>query len=611
MIDIMRTAGCWGLSLRYAVLMAMPKAKMDIKDRSKFLSYEHYEEAGKVFEHQLVEFCQDRNTNLNALKENGKAREQFASCVVVDFHKSHMILMKNIGYDADDIESGEFAMVIGLAIVAFFENDLFGTLKKFMKGAVGSFGIMCSSSEDADRQICLAARGQTMSVAFYPKSGFLCFGSEQAAVKAGMNFHMPGGDLPETKVSSKDKSVCQSTCRLDLDDLHGEVMLLDWSGVRTDGDPMVDVSVHREGGKFPTDLCLKEKGRLTFLDDNELLKPLPMDSKNIVQEDIHDIPGVLDNIQKCHGYLLAQYSIHDIPGVLDNIQKQWKSGGLNRLTFMTFARCLLNERILGRKRGEIRSGNIDILVTGCEVSLWLAEQFAADLQRILPKLNIRAMSSNKILGIMGQELQVPACGFPIDTRVTDLHRSIVLMVSHSGGTFGTLSVAKLLQSTTQNLFVVTSEWDTQIGKQLRSMNESHDCFNSRIFSTDIGVRTAEPCSLSVAATHQLLTQILEYTCATILENPDCIDVTGIRVREQDLSYLERCNQDNIDELKSIVFLPERGEEINVENYGASALMKAGDRFANHVLENIKSYILCILYILGTVTAGKSEMLGFR
>lgn len=82
--------------------------------------------------------------------------------------------MKNIGYDADDIESGEFAMVIGLAIVAFFENDLFGTLKKFMKGAVGSFGIMCSSSEDADRQICLAARGQTMSVAFYPKSGFLC-----------------------------------------------------------------------------------------------------------------------------------------------------------------------------------------------------------------------------------------------------------------------------------------------------------------------------------------------------------------------------------------------------------------------------------------------------
>ncbi len=42
------------------------------------------------------------------------------------------------------------------------------------------------------------------------------------------------------------------------------------------------------------------------------------------------------------------------------------------------------------------------------------------------------------------------------------------------------------------------------GKQLRSMY-SDDLLSSRIFSTEVGVRPAEPCSVSVVATHQLLT----------------------------------------------------------------------------------------------------------
>ncbi|MGK3756291.1 MAG: hypothetical protein ACI8RD_008602 [Bacillariaceae sp.] len=38
--------------------------------------------------------------------------------------------------------------------------------------------------------------------------------------------------------------------------------------------------------------------------------------------------------------------------------------------------------------------SVDILVTGCEVSLWLAEQFASDLQKALPKLYVRAGPSS-------------------------------------------------------------------------------------------------------------------------------------------------------------------------------------------------------------------------
>jgi hypothetical protein len=38
---------------------------------------------------------------------------------------------------------------------------------------------------------------------------------------------------------------------------------------------------------------------------------------------------------------------------------------------------------------------IDLLVAGVEASLWLAEQFAGDLRRIFPYLNVATISANK------------------------------------------------------------------------------------------------------------------------------------------------------------------------------------------------------------------------
>ena len=104
------------------------------------------------------------------------------------------------------------------------------------------------------------------------------------------------------------------------------------------------------------------------------------------------------------------------------------------------------------------------------LELWVAEQFCADLQKCFPRLGVKACSSNKLLGLFGQELPTPAIGFPFTSRT--LHggnNPIVIIVSHSGGTFAPLACSNLLQSFSSSIFVVTSEWDTQIGKQLRSM----------------------------------------------------------------------------------------------------------------------------------------------
>jgi hypothetical protein len=227
---------------------------------------------------------------------------------------------------------------------------------------------------------------------------------------------------------------------------------------------------------------------------------------------------------------------------------------------------------------------VDILITGCEVSLWLGEQFASDLSALMPKLNIKttageltqnaihaqmlakapkippkcpklraqmlakvpkmprkvpkvppklcsacpySASSNKLLGLFGQEFAIPQTGHQLTENTWDLDGTVVIIVSHSGGTFAPLASSNLMQAKTNNIFVVASEWDTQVGKQLRKMPAGNGgIFDSRVFSTNVGVRPAEPCTVSVAATHQVLTLILEYICQTVLAAPDLRAVAG-------------------------------------------------------------------------------------
>jgi hypothetical protein len=48
-----------------------------------------------------------------------------------------------------------------------------------------------------------------------------------------------------------------------------------------------------------------------------------------------------------------------------------------------------------RRRIEQQKDTTDLIIAGVEVSLWLGEQFAADLTRIFPNLNVSTVSANK------------------------------------------------------------------------------------------------------------------------------------------------------------------------------------------------------------------------
>ena len=161
-----------------------------------------------------------------------------------------------------------------------------------------------------------------------------------------------------------------------------------------------------------------------------------------------------------------------------------------------------------------------------------------------------------------------------------------------------------MKAKTDKIFVVASEWDTQIGKQLRKLSSGVGKFDSRIFSTDCGVRPAEPCTISVVATQNLLTLIFEHICLVILSDKQLRHVTGANIKDSDLSQLERCNQDNLRALEGLVGFNAAGKALNPRECGAGCGAACGWRaLVKHVLEGVNAWVLSAIYIVGTVTAG--------
>ena len=662
MVDILRTQGSFGLSARYALLLGMKSSRCglhaklaptDGQQRSVVPPYKEFLEGvvGVALERVLEEYCksfEQTNEPIPTLREIANSKEyRFAlqrksfdelkklpresletlqsafskgtafslqgmvpgaprkSAIVITEDDSSKNVERAL---VDDVESNFIDSDLGTfckhTIDAFFDNDLFMTTKIFMQNAKGSFGLSVTSNVDSHRQMCLAARGQTISIAFYPSKDLICYGSEQAAVKAGMGAEFPEAwddDDFQTRSyrDSKYREVDDESTRLDLDDLGGEIVVLDWGRKRYQTAPVSYPNQHLEEfqlmkGKITAVLYQESKStkkelfnRMTRLSDNPLIQPLQKSPEDPVLADIREIPYVCKVIQ-------------------DDWQSRRASSSLNRLTAFNLSRCL-RKRLEQHVNGTVPNMSIDILLTGCEVSLYLAEQFASDLKKAFPKLSIEAVSSNKLLGLYGQEIAVPSVGFQYAPQTRNIHDSIVIIVSHSGGTFGPLACSNLLQSATQNIFVVTSEWDTQIGKQLRMIDEINgnegNMMHQRIFSTGVGIRPAEPCSISVAATHQLLTNLFQYMSVIVLSDPRFRRATKAQINEQDIQILERCSLMNINALTDIVGYNMFGYALDRTSSLLNNLHELGNLWADHILEQARAYIMSFLYIFITVTSG--------
>lgn len=52
----------------------------------------------------------------------------------------------------------------------------------------------------------------------------------------------------------------------------------------------------------------------------------------------------------------------------------------------------------GRSASASERPGVDVLITGVESSLWIAEQWAGDLKLVFPQLSVMAVSANKVRG---------------------------------------------------------------------------------------------------------------------------------------------------------------------------------------------------------------------
>ena len=74
----------------------------------------------------------------------------------------------------------------------------------------------------------------------------------------------------------------------------------------------------------------------------------------------------------------------------------------------------LERRMMRPERSE---ADVDLLITGVEVSLYVGEQFCSDIKALFPKLAVQVVSSNKVLGLLGQELPMPLCGHKFNDKL--------------------------------------------------------------------------------------------------------------------------------------------------------------------------------------------------
>jgi len=263
MVDVLRTKGCFALSIRYALCCEYPldqsfltigdthtcshiflflyaasfftvglsTSTFDVR-HGAFPNKLQLNDIAAVFEDAFHEMYGQTSRNIKLMQKN-ENRAALARTVAQTLYQrktellSPNLILKRYITKADLMEDLEQPADAGAgggsslfsfclaAIDAFYDNDLFMTMKTFLSSAKGSFGLCFTSSLDASRQICLAARGQTMSLAFYPSKGLVCYGSEQAAVKAGINVDFPGHDIDGLGRSRGE--IDNDALRLDLD----------------------------------------------------------------------------------------------------------------------------------------------------------------------------------------------------------------------------------------------------------------------------------------------------------------------------------------------------------------------------------------------------------
>jgi hypothetical protein len=306
--------------------------------------------------------------------------------------------------------------------------------------------------------------------------------------------------------------------------------------------------------------------------------------------------------------------ISNVPKVLAEIDACWEDrNSLNRISALTFANCL--GTLLKGRTGA--GSDIDVLVFGVENSLWLGQQFAADLSRLFPRLNVVAMSSNWVLGMLqSAEGHVEPLNWTLSRRKFKLSPGgIALGISQSGTTYPSVWASRLLRSLPfrPQIFALAGHYNTVMANGLAG----GDTFSGKLFSTLSGISPSEPSTLATMAMHHTLTKLLFFCTEQLLLSGQVVqrvDVAGDSVllpgagqkpgcelRLTEVQDLERLSCTLVGTSEEIVGVTKHGIKLPTAINGS--LLQSGRHLSSHLQEPYWSTFLPAIYILVTVTAG--------
>eukprot|EP00854_Cymbomonas_tetramitiformis_P009249 gene9249-10956_t len=301
LMDLLRTQGLWSSSVRFGCVFGRGDATTHCPVIDRPLPTVHQQQRiAALFDEVLEEVIKEQQSvgskylqqessgHMQELRERVKSRvsaiassDAIFHCLglneATDFQRDLTVALSSSG---NSTALGNF---VSCTVDAFFDNDLLHATHFFLANAKGSFGLCVSSSLDVDKEVVVAARGQTMSVAFYPSTGMVCFGSEQAAVKAGLQLENEAEVEYHNGVPA---------FRVDLDDLGGE-------GYKSFRIMECDGGYTLRGTQVQESSLLQPPfhKRKVHLQDNPLVLPIPPTVEDPVGADIAEIPHRLNKIQ--------------------------------------------------------------------------------------------------------------------------------------------------------------------------------------------------------------------------------------------------------------------------------------------------------------------------
>jgi hypothetical protein len=446
-----------------------------------------------------------------------------------------------------------------------------------MSAAEGSFGLVVVSTLDKEKLV-LSASGQPISIGFNWQEGYMIYASEPAAVDSVLL------NLPESY-------------RLDLDQKIGEIALVSAN----------DISIYSLSDKRelnPTEL----KDRWISMENHPYLPHVKYPQNNTKD------PVAADNAE--------------IPAILEQIESTWQNPlSLNRQSADYLVQLLTEKaRNFEQKRQQaIRAGlsefsrqlpTVDLLIVGVENSLWLGARFAEDLKIILPWLNVRSISANKVLQKLKHDWSSLQLG----------QNSIVLGITQSGQTFPTIQAINTFdqlyrQEIIGELFIFTGELGSFLGSPVIKLKQSHENgsqslrgvrdseVNSdrsplpkerhKIFVNGSGRRTAEPATVTVAASQQTFTELLFYIAKQLRQTFPDSKPFGMTLAPESISVLEKIKDDFLDiNVVQIMGINPKGKTI--ESSVRKELIASGRKWAGHITETPLSWAIHACYVLITV-----------